>query len=36
MAGPVPAIPMRDAQCFPDRDHRDKPSDDKTIKNSAS
>ena len=28
MAGLVPAIPLRDAQCHPDRDHRDKPGDD--------
>jgi len=29
MAGLVPAISLRDAQCSPNRDHRDKPGDDK-------
>ena len=29
MAGLVPAIPITKAPCSPDRDHRDKPGDDK-------
>jgi len=28
MAGLVPAIPIIEALCSPDRDHRDKPGDD--------
>jgi hypothetical protein len=31
MAGLVPAIPLRRAQCVPKRGHRDKPGDDKEI-----
>jgi hypothetical protein len=35
MAGLVPAIPLRRAQSVPKRGHRDKPGDDKLMRNRA-